>query len=122
AAGDVDSDRRQDLLIGAPFADHNGRQGSGSVYIVTDIAAGGAIDLAAPARPTMGIDGAAALDLAGGSVAVADEFDGDARPDVLVGAAGADENARRDSGAAHLVSFDATQPAVALAALARPRA
>jgi hypothetical protein len=34
SAGDVNGDRRPDVLVGAPNADNNGRTASGSAYVV----------------------------------------------------------------------------------------
>ena len=115
AAGDVNADGRRDLLVGATFSDNNARQGSGSLYVLSNVGSG--IDLAAPGAGVVRIDGAATLDLAGGSVAVVGDANGDVRTDVIVGAAGADGNGRRDSGSAYVVYLDAGKPAVDLGAL-----
>ena len=117
AAGDVNADGQRDVLVGATFADNNGRQGSGSLYVLSNVGSGTGIDLAAPGGAVVRIDGAAALDLAAGSVAVVGDANGDARTDVIVGSAGADGNGRRDSGSAYVVYLDATKPAVDLGAL-----
>ena len=68
AAGDVNGDRRADLLIGSPEADYNDRDQSGSLYVVFGGARRGQLDLA---TLTAGfrVDGAADGDQAGWSAA-----------------------------------------------------
>jgi hypothetical protein len=117
AAGDVNADGRTDLLIGAMFSDHNGRQGSGSVYVLSDIGSSANVDLAALGGEVLRIDGGAALDLAGGSVAVAGDVNGDARADAVLGAPGAESTGRRDAGSAYVVYLGGSRPSVDLEAL-----
>jgi FG-GAP repeat/Putative Ig domain len=114
----VSGDGRPDLLVGAPFTDINGRQGSGSAYVLSGVAPGADVDLAAHGRQLLRIDGAAALDLTGGSVAAAGDVNGDERADAILGAAGADANGRRDSGSAYVVSPGGPSSTVDLTALA----
>src|SRR5262245_32047953 len=45
AAGDVNGDGHDDIVVGAPFADNNGRSESGSVYVLFGPAAPGSVDL-----------------------------------------------------------------------------
>ena len=119
AADDVDGDGRTDLLVGAPFADNNGRQGSGSVYVVSETGSSATVDLAAHGGDVR-IDGAATLDLAGGSVSVVGDVNGDARADAMLGAAGAEGEGRRDSGSAYVVYLSRSGPTVDLAAATAP--
>ncbi len=88
AAGDVNGDRRADLLIGSPETDNNEREQSGSVYVVFGGARRGQLDLA---TLTAGfrIDGAEDGDQAGWSVGRAGDVNGDGRADMLVGRAAA---------------------------------
>jgi FG-GAP repeat len=102
-AGDVNGDARGDLLVGARFAANNARAGSGSAYVVFGKDAATNVDLATLGRAGFRIDGAAAGDLAGGSVAPVGDLNGDGRGDVLVGARGADNNDRAGSGSAYVV-------------------
>jgi hypothetical protein len=103
AADDLDGDGRADLLVGSVFADANARQGSGSVHVLLGPTTGGDLGSVGAA---LRIDGAAALDFAGGSVAAAGDANGDGRADVLVGAAGVDGGGE-DAGAAYVVFLPA---------------
>jgi hypothetical protein len=114
-AGDVNGDGRADVVVGAFTADNNNRTFSGSAYLVFGKADTAAIDLASLGGAGYRIDGAAADDFAGRSVAGAGDVNGDGRADVLVGAAEADNNDRADSGSAYLVFGKTDTAAVDLA-------
>ncbi len=87
SAGDVNGDGYADLIIGAPYADNNGRGSSGSAYVILGHAGGFAdIDLANPGNTGFRIDGALANSLTGNSVAGAGDVNGDGFADLLVGA------------------------------------
>jgi predicted ribosomally synthesized peptide with SipW-like signal peptide len=116
-AGDVNADGRPDVLVGAHLANHNLRTDSGSAYVVFGQATTTTIDLAALGVQGYRIDGAAADDRAGYSVANAGDLNGDGRSDALVGAPGADNNGRSFSGSAYVVFGKTTPPAIDLAAL-----
>ena len=113
AAGDVNSDGRGDVIVGARTAGNNERQYSGSAYVIYGRGSAGPIDLADTNGSAAGdgvdpahgfrIDGAAAGDDAGYSVGSAGDFDGDGRSDVIVGAPGAGNNGRRFSGSAYVI-------------------
>ena len=111
-AGDVNGDGRPDLLVGARSAGNNGRAGSGSAYLVFGKASTTAVDLAALGAGGFRSDGATASDQAGRSVAAAGDVNGDGRPDLLVGAYGAGNNGRAESGSAYVV-FGFGEPALA---------
>ena len=121
SAGDVNGDGRPDLLIGAPGAGANARAGSGSVYVVFARPAATIVDLAAIGTAGNGdgfrIDGAAAGDAAGSSVAPAGDVNRDGLADVLVGAPNAGPGGRAASGAAYVVFGKASASAVDLDAL-----
>ncbi|MBY0336505.1 MAG: FG-GAP-like repeat-containing protein [Acetobacteraceae bacterium] len=105
ALGDVNGDGLADLLVGAPSASNNGRDVSGSAYLIFGRATGLAdIDLAA-LDPAQGVrfDGAAADDETGISVAAAGDVNGDGLADMLVGAWEAGTNGRLSSGSAYLL-------------------
>lgn len=124
-AGDVNADGRDDVIVGAVLADNNGRAESGSAYVIYGRAASdprtGPIDLAdsdggagagtgVAAADGFRIDGAAAFDNAGYSVAGAGDVNADGRDDVIVGAYAADNNGRTDSGSAYVVFGDNVDP------------
>lgn len=117
-AGDVNRDGRPDVIVGAPGADFNGRFGSGSAYLVFGKATTAAVSLAALGARGSRIDGAAAGDQAGASVAGAGDVNGDGRPDVVVGAPSADPSGRQDAGSVHLVfrADDTTPPRLVVGA------
>jgi hypothetical protein len=118
AARDVNGDGTTDVLVGAVFADNNGRQGSGSVYVVFGSGSRSAIvDLAALGGQGLRIDGATAFDFAGGSVAAPGDVNGDTGADILLGAAGSDNNGRQDSGSAYVVYLTGWGPSLDLGAL-----
>jgi FG-GAP repeat len=118
-AGDVNGDGWTDVMVGARFAGNLGRAGSGSAYVVFGRKAPTTVDLASLGQAGFRIDGAAAGDLAAGSVAGAGDLNGDGRADVLVGARGADNNDRIGSGSAYVVFGRAAPTNVDLAALGR---
>ncbi len=102
-AGDVNGDGRDDVIVGAEGAGNNGRDASGSAYVLYGSNAPTDVDLAALGANGFRIDGAAAIDLAGASVAGAGDVNGDGRDEVIVGALGADNNGRNVSGSAYVV-------------------
>jgi FG-GAP repeat/FG-GAP-like repeat/Putative Ig domain len=103
AAGDVNADGRPDVLVGAPLADHNGRDDSGTAYVVFGKASTAAVDLAALGPSGFRIDGAFGVDEAGDSVSGAGDVNRDGRQDVIVGAPGASGSGRPASGSAYVV-------------------
>lgn len=116
-AGDVNGDGRDDVVIGAVAAGNNGRTDSGSAYIVFGQTATSTIDLASLGSLGFRIDGAAASDNAGAAVAGAGDVNGDNRRDLLVGASGADNNGRPNSGSAYLVHGQASTSTIDLQSL-----
>ncbi len=116
-AGDVNGDGRADVLIGAPFADNNGRDFSGSAYLVRGRAAPVTLDLAGLGTAGARFDGGAAFDFAGTAVAGVGDVNGDGRADLAVGAPGVDGNGRSASGAANLIFGQATPAGLDLASL-----
>ncbi|MFN8109176.1 MAG: FG-GAP-like repeat-containing protein [Thermoleophilia bacterium] len=104
SAGDVNGDGRPDLLVGANQTDNNGRINSGSVYLIWGSADRSSVDLGNLGGRGIRIDGAAAGDeLGASSVAGVGDINGDGYPDIAVGARGADNNNRANSGSAYVV-------------------
>jgi FG-GAP repeat protein len=122
-AGDVNGDGRLDALVGAPLADTGGKLDSGSVYVVFGEVSG-MLTLAGIGTPgdTRGfrIDGAAAGDHAGWSVASAGDVNGDARPDILLGAPGADPGGQVNAGSAYVIFGKTDTTTVDLANIGAP--
>ncbi|MEI2732952.1 MAG: integrin alpha [Dermatophilaceae bacterium] len=108
--GDVNRDQRPDVLIGAPWADPSGQLRAGSTYVVLGDLATPQLDLASLGAAGVRIDGAAAGDESGTSVAGAGDINGDGSGDVLIGAPLADPGGRFDAGQAYLVLGDPTPP------------
>lgn len=102
-AGDLNGDGRDDVIVGAPAADDNGRNSSGSAYVVFGSASPVNVDLGSLGSAGFRIDGAVANDWAGMSVAGAGDLNGDGRDDVIVGAYTAGNNGRGNSGSAYVV-------------------
>ena len=104
AAGDINGDGFDDILIGANEADPNGSY-SGTTYVVFGQAGGfGAALQLSSLNGSNGfkIHGEAAGDYSGNSVSAAGDINGDGFDDILIGAFGADPNAF-SSGATYVV-------------------
>jgi len=97
AAGDVDGDGHEDLVVGAPLASPGGRARAGMAYLLLGPLAPGELDLAAAER-SIRILGPAPGALAGMSVAAAGDVNGDGLDDVVVGAPGAAPNEEGPAG------------------------
>jgi hypothetical protein len=117
AAGDVDGDGLTDLIVGAFRASRNGRSESGSAYVVFGKRSPTNVELAALGRQGFRIDGAAAHDQTGFSVAGLGDVNGDKLADVVVGAWVADHKGRQDSGSAYVVFGKRSSEHIDLAAL-----
>jgi len=105
AAGDVNGDGIDDLVIGAFAADPNGGT-SGSSYVVfgRSTAFASIINLSGLDGSTgFRLDGVTASDFSGHSVSAAGDVNGDGIDDLLIGAYGADLNSNNYSGASYVV-------------------
>ncbi len=104
AAGDVNGDGIDDVIIGARFADPNG-EGSGRSYVIfgSDTPFSASIDLSLlDGLNGFAIDGEAEGDESGVSVSGAGDVNGDGIGDLLIGARRADINGA-DSGRAYVI-------------------
>lgn len=102
AAGDIDGDRRAELIIGSPFSDAPLRPDAGKVYIVPVPERGGRLDLASGGKYSE-MTGGGRKDGLGFQVAAGD-VNGDSFADVIAGARDADgpEDALNNAGEVHI--------------------
>jgi VCBS repeat-containing protein len=103
AAGDVNGDGLDDLIVGADSDDPNGGY-SGASFVVFGKTSGAAVQLSTIEAGTGGfvINGVSAYDTSGRSVSNAGDVNGDGLDDLIIGAIGDDPNGR-DSGASFVV-------------------
>jgi hypothetical protein len=90
ASGDVDGDRKPELVIGVPFHGPDGALMAGSAYVLKGGAMSADMTLAALRPGDYRIDGAKTQDGAGWSVATSPDLNNDGIGDVLLGAPGVD--------------------------------
>ena len=105
-AGDVNGDGIDDLIIGAPHFDQDGRKFAGESYVVfgSDTGIGPSLDLARlDGSNGFRLNGINASDYSGFSVAGAGDVNGDGIDDLIIGALGADPGARNSAGESYVV-------------------
>ena len=104
AAGDINHDGIDDILIGAFHADPNGLSGAGQTYVIYGKSNGfpASMDLST-VDGTNGftVNGITASDFSGVSVSNIGDVNGDGVPDIIIGAMQADWNTGVDTGPGH---------------------
>ena len=117
SAGDVNGDGLADVIVGAPYAAPFSRSSAGSSYVIYGTASPSDVDLASLGSSGFRIDGAAANDYSGYSVASAGDVNGDGLADVIVGAQGADPSSHSYAGSSYVIYGTASPSDVDLASL-----
>lgn len=100
SAGDLDLDGKSDFLIGAPWADPDGRINAGSIFAYSS----------RNGRLLFRFDGESAEDHMGYAVSGIGDIDSDGVAEVIVGAPYADSQGQQDSGIVYILDFNATLP------------
>jgi hypothetical protein len=115
AIGDLNGDGQNDLVLGAPYADHNGSN-SGSAYLILSeliqtygTSTGNNLPLSTAGSYNLRWAGSAASDnlTRGGALAIGD-LNGDGQNDLVLGAPSADHNGS-NSGSAYLILSELIQ-------------
>ncbi len=110
AAGDINGDGLDDLIVGASRASPNGNSSAGSSYVVfgRDTATTGNFPATLALSSLDGnngfrLDGAMASDKSGVSVSAAGDINGDGIDDLLIGAPSADPNGISSAGSSYVM-------------------
>lgn len=117
--GDLDGDGLADVGIGVPQLDGAAGAKTGSVFVVRGKTDSTVVRLAEAGAAFLRIDGDTPDGRAGWSVSPAGDFNGDGRPDVLIGAPGAGVGERRYGGSAYVIFGRADPAVISLADLGR---
>ena len=115
SAGDVNGDGYDDLIIGAPGADPNGKRSAGETYVVYGGASAPGADGVLALSALDGTNGFTLTgidrdDFSGGSVSSAGDVNGDGYDDLIIGARGGDPNGESDAGETYVVYGGASAP------------
>ena len=103
ATGDVNSDGRTDLVVGAPFSDRPSRGDAGSARVLFGGGFSGTVDLATSGAAGFNAFGSGSIDQSASGVAFIGDANGDGRGDLAVGAPRADRIGRGDNGSTTLL-------------------
>ncbi|MBE9006066.1 FG-GAP repeat protein [Fortiea sp. LEGE XX443] len=106
SAGDINGDGIDDLIIGARYADPNGRSSAGESYVVFGSSSGFEASLNLSSLDGSNgfvINGINADDYSGISVSSAGDINGDGIDDLIIGAKGADPNGQSFAGESYVV-------------------
>jgi hypothetical protein len=117
AAGDVNGDGIGDLIIGAQNADPAGRTDAGAGYVLFGKSEPWTATMSLASLNGQGgfrLNGVAAFDQSGRSVASAGDVNGDGYADIVIGAPSADPSGRNGAGSSYVVFGSAAPFAPAL--------
>ena len=113
AAGDINSDGLDDIIISAPNADPNSNSASGVTYVVfgaTGLGSSGSLELSAlDGQNGFAINGITSYDLAGTGLSSAGDINGDGVVDIIIGAPEAKGYGSRRAGEAYIIFGQAVQ-------------